>query len=87
MVHTDRRPAFHNELIEQLLQLSGVERSLTTAYSKEENVIVECAYQEVLRHLNAILFVHNTWSYNQLPMVQRFMNTVEKTTTGVTPQS
>ena len=74
-MHTDRGPAFHYELVEQLLQLSGVERSLATAYSKEENAIVERANQEVLRHLNA-------WSYDQLPMVQK---TVEKTTTGVTP--
>jgi len=46
--------------------------------------------QEVLRHLNAILFdarVHDKWSYEQLPMVQRIMNTVEKTSTGVTPLS
>ena len=88
VVHTDRGPAFHNELIEQLLKLSGVEQSLTTAYSKEENAIVERANQEVLRHLNAILFdvrVHNAWSFDQLPMVQRIMNTVEKTTTGITP--
>jgi hypothetical protein len=88
VVHTDRGTAFHNDLIAELLRLSGVEQSLTTAYSKEENAIVERANQEVLRHLNAILFdarVHNAWSYDQLPMVQRIMNTVEKTTTGVTP--
>ena len=38
--------------------------------------------------MNAILFdvrVHNAWSYDQLPMVQRIMDTVEKTTTGITP--
>ena len=43
---------------------------------------------EVLRHLNAILFdtrVHDKWSFEQLPMVQRIMNTVEKTSTGVSP--
>ena len=65
-----------------------MERSLATAYSKEENAIVERANQDVLRHLSAILFdvpVHNAWSYDQLPMVQCIMNTVEKTTTGVTP--
>jgi hypothetical protein len=64
------------------------ELSLTTAYSSEENGIVEGSNQEVLRHLNAILFdsrVHNKWSFEQLPMVQRIMNTVEKTSTGVTP--
>jgi len=50
--------------------------------------IVERANQEVLRHLNAILFdsrVHDKWSSEQLPMIQRIMNTVEKTSTGVSP--
>ena len=88
VVHTDRGTAFHNELIEELLRMSGTEQSLTTANSSEENGIVERANQEVLRHLNAILFdsrVHDKWSFEQLPMVQRIMNTVEKTSTGVTP--
>ena len=88
VVHTDRGTAFHNELVSELLRMSGTEQSLTTAYSSEENGIVERANQEVLRHLNAILFdsrVHNKWSFEQLPMVQRIMNTVEKTSTGVTP--
>ena len=42
----------------------------------------------MLRYLNALLFdvrVHNKWSYEQLPMVQHIMNSVEKTSTGVTP--
>ncbi len=68
--------------------MSGTEQSLTTAYSSEENGIVERANQEVLHHLNDILFdsrVHDRWSFEQLPMVQRIMNTVEKTSTGVTP--
>ena len=56
VVHTDRGTAFHNELIEELLRMSGTEQSLTTANSSEENGIVERANQEVLRHLNAILF-------------------------------
>jgi hypothetical protein len=56
--------------------MSGTEKSLTTAYSSEENGIVERANQEVLLHLNAILFdsrVHNKWYFEQLPMVQRIM--------------
>ena len=43
-------------------------------------------HQEVMRHLRVMLFdarVHDKWSYEQLPMVQRIMNTVEKTSTGV----
>jgi transposase InsO family protein len=88
VVHTDRGTAFDNEIIEELLRMTGVEQSLTTAYSSEKNGIVERANQEVVRHLNAILFdsrVHDRGSFEQLPMVQRIMNTVEKTSTGVTP--
>ena len=88
VVHTDRGTAFHNELITELLRVAGTEQSLTTAYSKEENAIVERANKEVLRHLNALLFyarVYDRWAYEKLPMVQRIMNTVEKTSTGVTP--
>ncbi len=42
----------------------------------------------MLPHLRALLFdsrVHDKWSFEQLPLVQRIMNTVEKTSTGVTP--
>ena len=49
---------------------------------------MERANQEVLRHLHALLFdsrVHDKWSFEPLPLVQRIMNTVEKTSTGVTP--
>jgi hypothetical protein len=49
---------------------------------------VERANQEVLRHLRLLLFdnrVHDKWSFEQLQLVQRTINTVEKTSTGVTP--
>ena len=88
VIHTDQGPAFHNELVQELLRLCAIEQSFATAYSSEENGIVERANQEVLRHLRALLFdsrVHDKWSYEQLPLVQRIMNTVEKTSTGVTP--
>ena len=80
--------AFHYALVEEFTRLAGTDHSLATAYSKEENGIVERANKEVLRHLTVIFFdtrVSNAWSYEQLPMVQRIMNTVEKTSTGVTP--
>ena len=41
----------------------------------------------MLRYLRALLFdsrVHDKWSLKNLPLVQRVMNTVEKTSTGVT---
>ena len=69
VVHTDRGTAFHNELIAELLRVAGTKQSLTTAYSKEENAIVERTNKEVLRHLNALLFdacVHDKWSYARI---------------------
>jgi len=88
VIHTDQGPAFHNELIGELLRLCAIEQSFATAYSKEENGIVERANYEVLRHLRVLLFdsrVHDKWSFEQLPLVQRIMNTLEKITTGVSP--
>ena len=88
VINTDQGPAFHNELVTELTRLCGIEQSFATAYSSEENGIVERANQEVLRHLRALLFdsrVHDKWSFEQLRLVQRIMNTVEKTSIGVTP--
>jgi hypothetical protein len=88
VVNTDHGTAFHNELVSELLRMTDTEQSLVIAYSSEENGIVERANQDVLCHLNAIFFnfrIHDKRSYEQLPMVQRIMNTVEKTSTGVTP--
>jgi len=68
--------------------MCDIEQSFATAYSSEENGIVERANQEVLRHRRALLFdsrLHNKWSFEPLPLVQRIMNTVEKSSTGVTP--
>ena len=56
VIHTDQGPAFHNELVQELLRLCAIEQCFVTAYSSEENGIVERANQEVLRHLRALLF-------------------------------
>ena len=85
--HTDQGPALHHELVQELLRLCAIEYSFATAYSSEENGIVERVNQEVLRHLRVLLFdirVHDKWSFDLLPLVQCIMNTVEKTSTGVT---
>ena len=60
VVHTDRGTVFHNELVSELIRMTGTEQLLSTAYSREENEIVERANQEVLHHLNAILFRHSS---------------------------
>ena len=39
-------PAFHNDLITELTRLCGIEHSFATAYSSEENGIVERANQD-----------------------------------------
>jgi transposase InsO family protein len=66
VIHTDQGPAFHNELVQELLRLCGIELSFATAYSSEENGIGERASQEVLQHLPVLLFdsrVHDKWSF------------------------
>jgi hypothetical protein len=59
VIHTDQGPAFHNELVQELLRLCAIEHSFATAYSSEENGIVERANQEVMRHLRVLLFDNN----------------------------
>ena len=84
---TDRGTAFYNELVSELLHMCRAQHELTITYSKEENAFVERANQEVIRQLRALLFdkrFYNKWSFEELPLVQRIMNTVEKTATKVT---
>jgi hypothetical protein len=59
-----------------------------TAYSKEENRIVEHANKEVMRHLRAIVFdrrVTDHWSSDYLPLVQRIINANISSPIGVSP--
>jgi hypothetical protein len=77
-----------NNLIAELTTLLHSEQQIGTAYSKEENAIVERANKEVVRHLSHIINDHrvrSNWSMDQLPLVARIMNSVEKVTTGVSP--
>ncbi|CAN0457144.1 unnamed protein product [Pylaiella littoralis] len=70
LIRSDKGPQFANELIDQLVLLMGSEQEFTTAYSKEENAIVERANKEVMRHLRAMVYddrVYNRWSTSQLP--------------------
>jgi len=68
--------------------LIQTEQEFATAYSKEENAIVERANKEVMRHLRAIILnqrVLKKWSSDQLPLVMRILNSKEKNDTGVFP--
>jgi transposase InsO family protein len=87
-VRSDRGSQFVNEILAELSSVLGTEQEFTTAYSKEENAIVERMNKEVMRHLRAILFdkkVLSRWSMDQLPLVMRILNSEEKTRTGVSP--
>jgi len=53
VIHTDQGPAFHNQLVQELLRLCGIEQSFATAYSSERHI------QEVLRHLRVNPRVNN----------------------------
>jgi transposase InsO family protein len=87
-IRSDRGSQFVNDILAELCSLLGTEQEFTTAYSKEENAIVERMNKEVMRHLRAILFdkkVMSRWSMDQLPLVMRILNSEEKTRTGVSP--
>jgi hypothetical protein len=87
-IRSDQGSQFVNETITELTRLIGSEHCPTTAYSKEENAIVERANKEVMRHLRAIIFdtrVKAYWSMDQLPLVQRILNAEEKKTLGASP--
>jgi hypothetical protein len=65
----------------------GVDHITTQARSKEANGLVERGNKEVLRHLRAIIYDRNVirdWSDN-LPLVQRIMNSSIHETIGVSP--
>ncbi|MBT4362110.1 MAG: DDE-type integrase/transposase/recombinase [Candidatus Marinimicrobia bacterium] len=84
---TDSGANFKSKLIAGLLERLGSDHFLTTAYSKEMNGLVERANKEILRHLRNIIFDHRIaarWS-KYTPIVQRIVNTVKNSSTGVAP--
>jgi hypothetical protein len=86
-LRSDNGSEFVNHLIDLLLDVVGVQHSITLAYSHEENAIVERANKEVLRRLRALVFetrLVTIWS-DLLPLVQRIMNAHPVATFGVSP--
>ena len=85
---SDNGSQYSNHILEELGLLVGNRHTFTTAYSKEENAIVERANKEVLRHLRAMIFEENTvqhW-YRYLPLIKRIMNSKVHSRTGVSPE-
>ena len=84
---TDKGPAFTSDVFKDLMLLLGTAHQKTLTGSKEEAGIVERLNKEVMRHLRNLIFdrrVYNTWSQN-LPFVQRIINTMPHTSTGLSP--
>ena len=86
-ISSDRGSQFVNDVIMDLNKLTVTEIRTTTAYSKQENSMVERANKEVMRHLRAYVMdakAIDTWSM-WVPLVQRIMNNHVHTTLGCTP--
>ena len=88
MIRSDRGSYFANDLIKELLDLTGTPHNLTLAYSSQENAIVECN-KEINRHLKGLVFdtpslVHYA---KCTPFVQRIINSSDNKRTGASPAS
>mgnify|MGYP000847459154 CR=1 FL=1 len=84
---SDGGTQFVNETVQALCAMLQIDIIKTTAYSKEENGLVERANKEVLRHLRAFIAdnkVLEKWS-EYLPLIQRIMNTTIHSALGVSP--
>jgi transposase InsO family protein len=86
-LRSDRGSHFIADVIEEFTRLVGTEHTLTLAYSKEENAIVERSNKEINRHLRALTFHKNTVDEYKLsvPIVQRIMNSSYHEVTGIAP--
>ena len=86
-LHSDGGKQFVNNILAELILLVGTEHVVTTAYSHEENGLVERANKEVMRYLRALLFdknIYTEWA-TYLPLVQRIINSEVHSSTGVSP--
>ena len=86
-IQSDRGKQFINEAVEDLVDQLGCRQIKTTAYSKEENAIVERSNKEVNRYLRDIIQDREAvdrWS-DFLPLVQRTINSSEHESIGVAP--
>jgi hypothetical protein len=84
---SDRGEEFKNHLFTTLTKLVGSGIIETIAYSKEENALVERMNKEVMRHLRGYVYdqrLREKWSII-LPLVQRIINSMVHSTTGVSP--
>jgi hypothetical protein len=86
-VITDLGREFVANVIEELIQVLGIDHIRTMAYAKEENSMVERAYKETLRDLQVLVYDHRVLSEwkTYYPLVQRIINAAVHSATGETP--
>lgn len=87
-LHSDRGTQFVNSVITEALRYFKVIHTTSTAYSHEENSIVERTIKDLRNQLLAYLLEANgsvtNWS-DAIPIVERILNTKVCVYTGVTP--
>jgi hypothetical protein len=79
---------FDNHFINNLLEAIGTIDTMTIAYSKEENSIVERANLETMNHLRSMTATikdFKEWDYSLLPLVKRIMNNTYHSKLGCAP--
>ena len=84
---TDNGSSLKSKKVREIVELLNMTHKLTTAYSHEENAIVERSNHEVIRYLRAMVYDDNTterWS-DLLPFAQRICNAEVVSSIGVSP--
>jgi hypothetical protein len=84
---SDMGPQYVNQIIDELVFYTGVEKLDTLPGIHEENGIVESRNREVMRHLKAMIFhrkLKSDWSII-LPLVQRILNAERMQGLNVSP--
>ena len=83
----DNGTEFLNEMVSEVIKITGTNVGSILAYSKEENAIVERCNKEVMRHIRAMVFEINkrdAWSIF-LPLAQRIITSEVHSRIGVSP--
>ena len=87
---SDRGTQFKNQIFKEVNRLMGIDHQFSTAYSSEENGIVERVNREILNQIRSFIyhkkFLYN-WDKSDLPMTQRLCNAKVHSRTGVSPAS
>ena len=87
-IQSDNGKEFINDNVTEFIAAMGARQKRSIAYSHEDNAICERVIKEVRRHLRDLVLEDESnsipWS-EQLPFVQRFLNSQINEATGYTP--